>query len=1008
MDHWHRYEGEAIVLPQLVISRRQTETPTYKSNQQGRDVEEKIINLSHPELRRLEKVRVQPSQTFYKQSDRPSKRRRQQLAQTAAAFAGQGPTRSFSSTAGPQPGKIQKATSLPALPPLPKLPKLFDAMLKDAKHEVSKKKHAERWSPEAERQRYNETKQHFSTMREDMWARGRAQKSTDMFAWRQRPGGQEIMSASDAWAVSAKPAGTESRKTSTQLSDVQEEEPDNFGEISLSAGGGQDKGAIEGSRPKKLMRSKSSTFGPTSPQEPTGERPKKMTLKRAKTTMLGQSSPQEPAGPPQPLVANSKQPLLAKSKSSPGMLVTIEEKEPQTEEEILCKKLLRQKFEQEWLGCEDAHGFQKEDAMHIFSFYQRVLGEGDYELHKDEIPFIIDYFGFLLHEEEEAVRIADEITDCSTMTFEEFLRFLRGYKKFEQDWCHEQFNHYDRDNSGSISVEELKFVLEDLGYLPTRNVLHEALKAVDVDHSGHIDFEEFQVLWETWRHTEGMTNEEFSEMRELFTQFDSDKDGELSLDDYVRIKRYLGYKEWPVSMFSKGHEMPIGWTRFLSEVRKCREQELQNFREMFRKEDKDGSGKLEWNEIVKVFEDCGLTPLKKRIQECINEVDKGGTGALDFEEFVHVMWLYKKTDGFTEAELVELNELFHRFDKDGSGEIEAIELGDLMRYEGFHPDIDELQQLVDRFDADATGEIGYREFCKIARHLYEAEIRTYRTLFQKHDRDENHKIQTDEIATILEELGREVTSESIHQTLQTFDADGSGALEWEEFVELMESFRQQEVLVKRRMCGFAQKQVEKFYKMFQGYDKDGSDDLDPQEMVQFLADYKLAPRTEKEQVAILSQLQRCRDLAGVKDEKITFLVILQLLRMLEEDQDRGSLIVEKKAAEKANFNADEVREFRAAFTHWYGKLRALSEESETDCGACEDCNALTTEGIARMLRSFGVKMPKISDYEILDTICTKCDINGNGSVDFPDFLGVMRTLLDTNFRDILHITSSYA
>ena len=40
------------------------------------------------------------------------------------------------------------------------------------------------------------------------------------------------------------------------------------------------------------------------------------------------------------------------------------------------------------------------------------------------------------------------------------------------------------------------------------------------------------------------------------------------------------------------------------------------------------------------------------------------------------------------------------------------------------------------------------------------------------------------------------------------------------------------------------------------------------------------------------------------------------MRTLEDDNDRTSLAVERKAAEKAKFTKDEVLEFREIFFYW--------------------------------------------------------------------------------------------
>lgn len=377
-------------------------------------------------------------------------------------------------------------------------------------------------------------------------------------------------------------------------------------------------------------------------------------------------------------------------------------------------------------------------------------------------------------------------------------------------------------------------------------------------------------------------------------------------------------------------------------------------------------------------------------------MDADENGVLNFEEFVHIMWLYRRTEGFTGDELGELQGVFKRFDRDNSGEISTMELGDILRHEGYHPKLDKLQQLCEEFDVDGSGEMGMREFLKLVRRFREAEVKRFRRLFEAYANPETGTMETQELAGVLEELGQDVSMETVVEAVQSIDADGSGTVDWDEFMEWMERYRRLEVRDKRRFCGFSDDQLEEFRAAFDMYDADKSGDVAETELMRVLTDLNLAPRSEQEQAELLANLGRCRDLAEEPDGKNTFWVFLQLLRDLEDDEDRASLAVERQAMEKAGFSRQEVGEFREIFEHWYTKLLVLGPA----CGAADSCKALTAEGVARILRAIGIALPKASDYALLEDICRECDFDGNGQVDFPDFLVVMSRLVGSNFRGI--------
>jgi len=163
---------------------------------------------------------------------------------------------------------------------------------------------------------------------------------------------------------------------------------------------------------------------------------------------------------------------------------------------------------------------------------------------------------------------------------------------------------------------------------------------------------------------------------------------------------------------------------------------------------------------------------------------------------------------------------------------------------------------------------------------------------------------------------------------------------------------------------------------------------------------------------LLNMLDHCRTMAEEPEGIISFWVFLALFRQLEDDTDRGSLAIERKASEKARFNRDEVREFREIYSHWYKKFEEISNACAAgydfvDCGVAPGERALTCQGISRILRSLGVKMPRKADHDALLQICKDSDFDGNGFIDFPDFLVVMRRLLDENFAGIQEVISPH-
>lgn len=368
-----------------------------------------------------------------------------------------------------------------------------------------------------------------------------------------------------------------------------------------------------------------------------------------------------------------------------------------------------------------------------------------------------------------------------------------------------------------------------------------------------------------------------------------------------------------------------------------------------------------------------------------------------------MMWLYRRSEGFTKKEIKALDVLFHKFDADNSGEISTLELGDILRHEGHVPNLVELQKLSDQYDVDGSGTVGFREFLKIMRKFREAQLADFKRLFLKHDKDNSGTMGTMELGPVLRELGIEVDMARVIEAVASVDSDKSGEVDWEEFVSLMEKYRQLSVQEKRRRCGFDDDQVEQYRNMFNTYDVDHSQDISSKELMKLLGDLHMQPRSSREQKMIMQLMEECKIAAEEQSDKITFWVFLRLMRTLEDDNDRSSLAVEKKAAEKANFNKDEVLEFREIFYSWADQLSEMGDGG----GAAKGVRALTSDGVIRMLRSLGVTLVH-ADREYLHQMAKECDHDGNGAVDFPDFLILIRRILDENFGSIKDVTKSIA
>ncbi|KAL3456177.1 hypothetical protein BJX64DRAFT_271181 [Aspergillus heterothallicus] len=138
-------------------------------------------------------------------------------------------------------------------------------------------------------------------------------------------------------------------------------------------------------------------------------------------------------------------------------------------------------------------------------------------------------------------------------------------------------------------------------------------------------------------------------------------------------------------------------------------------------------------------------------------------------------------------QIAQFREVFAVFDKDGTGDITASELGEVMRSLGQNPTDTELQDIIDELDVDRTGTIDFDEFLilmsrKVKDSDPEAELREAFAVF---DQDKSGTISADELRRVLRSIGDDVSDADVDEMVRMADVNGDGSIDYEEFVKLM-------------------------------------------------------------------------------------------------------------------------------------------------------------------------------------------------------------------------------
>lgn len=688
-------------------------------------------------------------------------------------------------------------------------------------------------------------------------------------------------------------------------------------------------------------------------------------------------------------------------------------------------------------------GFSEPEIARLQAVFNRNRPPGSREVHKDVLQEILEGLGYMMCQEEAVRKIADEVSVYYELDFNDFCKFVESFARYEREQFKIVFDTFDEDHSGTLTRSELRNLMVSLGFTPLRAMVNEALELVDEDKSGKLDFEEVVLLLTLYRSNEGFVREEVKAIKSLFEKQAGDK-GQISpgeLPDFLvryygprgfHLANNLGKKLMEKTKTDDSENAApggLGLQEALMWARLYREKEFDVFRAKFRKYDTDDSGSIDMKELQSLLQDLGFSMTQPTINEVLCEAEDQAQGPmddsppmsplmrkdtksikgdekLDFDEFVNLMVMLRDRSGFSKAEVAELRYAFDRFEESGDGELDSMELSDLMRYLGHVTKVADVQRLLAEVDINKNGTLEFREYLCLMRLFRQEEMREITKIFEQFKDKQTGKVPAKSHTVAMDAMGYTVPEEEV-EVLPHNHPD----LDFDTFVEKVGDCRQRRVKKLRRRAGFTEIECNRFQELFDKYDADKSGIIEPAEASALLSGLGFSMAAKEDREAMLQTLGKAReaaDEAGIEDigdaksNKVTFWVLVQLLRVLYNRDDRRVLDRQERAIEQTKFSVAEVDQFREVFHTWYLQDRMFCQESSFTNPAKVsisegDIRELSKDCIRRLLKSLNVTLNG-EDRKKLDE---KLDSFGNdGKTDFADFLRLMRWMLDINFGDI--------
>ncbi|RZB84942.1 EF-hand 7 domain containing protein [Asbolus verrucosus] len=147
-------------------------------------------------------------------------------------------------------------------------------------------------------------------------------------------------------------------------------------------------------------------------------------------------------------------------------------------------------------------------------------------------------------------------------------------------------------------------------------------------------------------------------------------------------------------------------------------------------------------------------------------------------------------DDLSKDQIALLQKAFDTFDVEKKGSIGTVMVGTILSMLGIHTTEKMLAEIIAEVDADGSGELEFEEFITLASRFMaeedaEAMQSELKEAFRLYDKEGNGYITTSTLKEILKELDDKLTSEELDGIIAEIDTDGSGTVDYDEFMEVM-------------------------------------------------------------------------------------------------------------------------------------------------------------------------------------------------------------------------------
>lgn len=647
---------------------------------------------------------------------------------------------------------------------------------------------------------------------------------------------------------------------------------------------------------------------------------------------------------------------------------------------------------------------QPQDESRVEVFYQFQQSD---EIARRDLPKALEALGFMCPQEawlaaawksvklpqEAPPEMIVEVQQVEKVDLEDFLKIVQAYENRHHLEFATAFATCDKNGSGVVESSELADLLLNMSIEPMSHVLDEVIDEVDTSGLGTLNLDEFKSIMQLIQMREGFSKSEYEEFIAVFQRFDRDNSNECDAAELASILNWLGFAWSRDRMKAVLKEVDVDQSgsldlrEFILCMRKVGEVELKAVKKAMADADADGNGLISKSEMPDLLKGLGYDPWDVHvILEAQRRAGLEGEQELELGQVWQVLTVYRRYDGFTMAQCEKFHEIFEEHcdcDKETGeiGEMESIEVPKAFRSLGFKITFEVVQSVIGRVDVDDTGTLSISEFRKMIRMLEERESNVYRQAFR-----ENAKAESISVTT-AQEIARKMGSQLQRQHL-VFDESVDEAeihITEEAFTRACSNLSQEMREIYRQNGGFSTEELKELQVMFDRYDSRKIGKIANKDLVRLVETVCPSLAREKSLRPQLQDMtQACQEFKGC----LRFKDFLKLMRLISDFQDKERAQTEATCIKNTGFNSSEVQDFRELF---------LEMDEGYGVVTFESCRSMI-HAITPLGDNLTHQLKRIFDIQTRKKVQ-----NGRGNTDeadFPEFLLLMKQLLDMNFAKL--------